>query len=63
MFQLVDILRFYKIFEIKDLSDGGKTKTYQAVVLLEVHYKITLTFFKLIPSEDAKTYNHGKELF
>ncbi|KAF5478630.1 hypothetical protein F2P56_005173 [Juglans regia] len=46
MSQLVDILRFYTL-EIRDITDGGKTKTYQAVVLLEVHYEITLSSFKI----------------
>ncbi|KAG5520632.1 hypothetical protein RHGRI_033272 [Rhododendron griersonianum] len=64
MSQVVQCVRFYITFEAKDLADGDKIKIYQAVVLLEVGTKITVSSFRLKPPEDGQgTGNHGKEWF
>ncbi|KAG5520635.1 hypothetical protein RHGRI_033272 [Rhododendron griersonianum] len=54
MSQVVQCVRFYITFEAKDLADGDKIKIYQAVVLLEVGTKITVSSFRLKPPEDGQ---------
>ncbi|XP_058194665.1 uncharacterized protein LOC131311295 isoform X3 [Rhododendron vialii] len=61
MAQVVKGIRFYITFEA-NLADGDKIKIYQAVVLLGVGNKITVTSFRLKPPEDGQG-NHGKEWF
>ncbi|XP_058194664.1 uncharacterized protein LOC131311295 isoform X2 [Rhododendron vialii] len=63
MAQVVKGIRFYITFEA-NLADGDKIKIYQAVVLLGVGNKITVTSFRLKPPEDGQgAGNHGKEWF
>ncbi|KAG6690942.1 hypothetical protein I3843_10G038800 [Carya illinoinensis] len=61
MSMVLDIVRFFITFEAKDLADGGKTKTYQAVVRLDVFGESVLSF-RLKPTEDEQG-NRGKEWF
>lgn len=50
MFQLQDIVRYYITFEAKDFADGGKIKTYQAVVRNMIP-EISVASFRLKPTE------------
>ncbi|XP_041028482.1 uncharacterized protein LOC121268328 isoform X2 [Juglans microcarpa x Juglans regia] len=61
MSMVLDIVRFFITFEAKDLDDGGKTKTYQAVVRMDVFGESVLSF-RLKPTEDEQG-NLGKEWF
>ncbi|KAG6690940.1 hypothetical protein I3842_10G038500 [Carya illinoinensis] len=41
---VLDIVRYFITFEAKDLADGGKIKTYQAVVRLDVFGGVGVVF-------------------
>ncbi|KAG2671242.1 hypothetical protein I3760_14G124200 [Carya illinoinensis] len=62
MAHLYDKMRYYITFEARDLADGGKTKTYQAVVRDAIP-GISVLSFRLKPAEDEQvgSGNHGKE--
>ncbi|KAG6679332.1 hypothetical protein I3843_14G122200 [Carya illinoinensis] len=62
MAHLYDKIRYYITFEARDLADGGKTKTYQAVVRDAIP-GISVLSFRLKPAEDEQvgSGNHGKE--
>ncbi|KAG2689364.1 hypothetical protein I3760_09G135400 [Carya illinoinensis] len=53
MGQTANAMRFYLTLEARDLTDGGKTKIYQAVVLSGVT-EDTVSSFRLKPPEDEK---------
>ncbi|KAF5471240.1 hypothetical protein F2P56_011691, partial [Juglans regia] len=62
MAHLYDNIRYYITFEARDLADGGKTKTYQAVVRDAIP-EISVLSFRLKPAEyeQVGSGNHGKE--